>query len=59
MAAITNDQILDAIGAMKITEIAELISAMEERFGVTAAAPVAAAGAAPRPPPPRSRPSSP
>lgn len=46
MAAITNEQILDAIGEMKITEIAELISAMEERFGVTAAAPVAAAGIA-------------
>lgn len=43
MAALTNDQILDAIAEMKITEIAELIKAMEERFGVTAAAPVAVA----------------
>ena len=46
MAAITNEQILDAIGEMKITEIADLIKAMETKFGVTAAAPVAAAGAA-------------
>jgi large subunit ribosomal protein L7/L12 len=45
MAALTNDQILDAIAEMKITEIADLIKAMEEKFGVTAAAPVAAAGA--------------
>jgi len=45
MAALTNDQILDAIAEMKITEIADLIKAMEERFGVTAAAPVAVAGA--------------
>lgn len=43
MAAITNEQILDAIAEMKITEIAALIKAMEEKFGVTAAAPVAAA----------------
>ena len=43
MAAISNEQILDAIAEMKITEIADLIKAMEERFGVTAAAPVAAA----------------
>lgn len=47
MAAISNDQILDAIAEMKITEIADLIKAMEEKFGVTAAAPVAAAGAGP------------
>lgn len=46
MAALTNDQILDAIAEMKITEIADLIKAMEERFGVTAAAPVAAAAGA-------------
>jgi large subunit ribosomal protein L7/L12 len=43
MAAISNEQILDAIAEMKITEIADLIKAMEEKFGVTAAAPVAAA----------------
>lgn len=43
MAAVTKEQILDAIAEMKITEIADLIKAMEEKFGVTAAAPVAAA----------------
>lgn len=43
MAAVTHEQILDAIGEMKITEINDLIKAMEERFGVTAAAPVAVA----------------
>lgn len=45
MAALTNEQILDAIGEMKITEIADLIKAMEDKFGVTAAAPVAVAAA--------------
>lgn len=45
MAALTIAQILDAIAEMKITEIADLIKAMEEKFGVTAAAPVATAGA--------------
>ena len=46
MAALTNEQILDAIAEMKVTEIADLIKAMEDKFGVTAAAPVAVAGAA-------------
>jgi large subunit ribosomal protein L7/L12 len=45
MAALTNEQILDAIAEMKITEIADLIKAMEDKFGVTAAAPVAVAAA--------------
>ncbi len=44
MAALTNDQILDAIAAMTVLEVSELVKAMEEKFGVTAAAPVAAAG---------------
>ncbi len=43
MAAITHEQILDAIAEMKITEISDLIKAMETKFGVTAAAPTAAA----------------
>ena len=47
MAAVTKEQILDAIAEMKITEIADLIKAMEEKFGVTAAAPVAVAAAGP------------
>ena len=51
MAALTNDQILDAIASMTVLECSELVKAMEEKFGVTAAvavaaAPGAAAGAA-------------
>ena len=44
MAAITKDQILEAIGNMTVIEISELVKAMEEKFGVSAA-PVAVAGA--------------
>lgn len=43
MAALTNDQILEAIAGMTILEVSELVKAMEEKFGVTAAAPVAVA----------------
>ncbi len=49
MAALTNDQILDAIASMSVLEVSELVKAMEEKFGVTAAVAVAAgpvAGAA-------------
>ncbi|ARF14499.1 50S ribosomal protein L7/L12 [Sporosarcina sp. P3] len=41
----TNAQILDAIKEMTILELNDLVKAIEEEFGVTAAAPVAAAGA--------------
>ncbi|MGV6810211.1 MAG: 50S ribosomal protein L7/L12 [bacterium] len=44
--AITKDEMLDAIANMTVMEIVDLISAMEEKFGVTAAAAVAAAPAA-------------
>lgn len=37
MAALTNDQILDAIASMSVLEVSELVKAMEEKFGVTAA----------------------
>ena len=47
MAALTTDQILDAIESMTVLEASELVKAMEEKFGVTAAAPVMVAGAAP------------
>jgi len=49
MAALTTDQILDAIASMTVLEVSALVKAMEEKFGVTAAAPVAvaAAGGAP------------
>lgn len=37
--------LLNKIGEMKVTELAELVKAMEEKFGVSAAMPVMAAGA--------------
>ncbi len=43
--AITKDEILEAIANMSVLEVSELVSAMEEKFGVTAAAPVAVAAA--------------
>ena len=43
--AITKDEILEAIAGMSVLEVSELVSAMEEKFGVTAAAPVAVAAA--------------
>ncbi len=42
----TKEEILDAIASMTVLEVSELISAMEDKFGVTAAAPVAVAAAA-------------
>ena len=41
MAALTTDQILDAISGMTVLECSELVKAMEEKFGVTAAVAVA------------------
>jgi large subunit ribosomal protein L7/L12 len=41
----TKDDILEAIAGMTVLEVSELITAMEEKFGVTAAAPVAVAAA--------------
>ncbi len=46
MAALTTDQILEAISGMTVLECSELVKAMEEKFGVTAAVAVAAAPAA-------------
>ncbi len=46
MAALTNDQILEAIASMSVLEVSELVKAMEEKFGVTAAVAVAAGPAA-------------
>ncbi|MBF6558268.1 MAG: 50S ribosomal protein L7/L12 [Acidimicrobiales bacterium] len=43
----TKDQILDGISALSVLELSELLKEFEERFGVTAAAPVAVAAAAP------------
>lgn len=39
------DQIIEAIKAMSVLELNELVKACEEEFGVSAAAPVAVAGA--------------
>ncbi len=44
--AITKDELLEAIAQMSVMEVVELISAMEEKFGVSAAAAVAVAPAA-------------
>jgi large subunit ribosomal protein L7/L12 len=41
------DQILEAIDNMTVLELSELVKAFEERYGVTAAAPVAVAAGAP------------
>ena len=41
----TKDEILDAISNMTVLELSELLKEFEERFGVTAAAPVAVAAA--------------
>ena len=43
----TRSEILDAIASMTVLELSELLKEFEEKFGVTAAAPVAAAAAAP------------
>jgi len=43
MAVITNEEILEAIASKTVLEISELVKAMEEKFGVSAAAPVAVA----------------
>ena len=43
----TRDEILQAIENMTVLELSELVKAMEEKFGVSAAAPVAVAVAAP------------
>ena len=43
----SKDQILEAIDGMTVLELSELVKAFEERYGVTAAAPVAVAAAAP------------
>lgn len=40
------EQIIEAIKEMSVLELNDLVKAIEEEFGVTAAAPVAAAGAA-------------
>ena len=45
--SLTNDQIVDAIAEKSLMEVMELVKAIEEKFGVSAAAPVAVAAAGP------------
>ena len=45
MATLTKDEIVEAVGSMSLLEVADLVKMFEEKFGVSAAAPVAAAGA--------------
>ena len=47
MPTLNKDEILDAIANMTVLELSELLKDFEEKFNVTAAAPVAVAAAAP------------
>ena len=47
MAKLTTEEIIDALKEMTLLEASELVHAIEETFGVSAAAPVAAVAAAP------------
>ncbi len=46
MATLTKEEILDGIAELSVIQLSELLKEFEERFGVTAAAPVAVAAAA-------------
>ncbi|MDR1625341.1 MAG: 50S ribosomal protein L7/L12 [Spirochaetia bacterium] len=46
MATLSKEEVLDAIAGMSVLEVSELVKMMEEKFGVTAAAPIAVAPAA-------------
>lgn len=46
MAKLTKDELLKAVEEMSVLELADLVKALEEKFGVTAAAPVAVAAPA-------------
>ena len=46
MAKLTTDEIIDALKEMTLLEASELVKAIEDTFGVSAAAPVAVAAAA-------------
>ena len=47
MADITKENVIEFIANMTVLELSELVKEMEEKFGVSAAAPVAVAAAAP------------
>ncbi|PIT89055.1 MAG: 50S ribosomal protein L7/L12 [Candidatus Levybacteria bacterium CG10_big_fil_rev_8_21_14_0_10_36_7] len=44
---LTKEELMTAVEEMSVLELSELVKALEEKFGVTAQAPVAAAGSAP------------
>ena len=44
--SLTNEQIVDAVAGKTLMDVMELVTALEEKFGVTAATPVAVAVAA-------------
>jgi large subunit ribosomal protein L7/L12 len=43
MTELSKDQLIEAISSMSVVELSELVKALEEKFGVSAAAPMAAA----------------
>jgi large subunit ribosomal protein L7/L12 len=45
MAKLSVQELLEAIGSLTLVEAAELVKAMEEKFGISAAAPIAVAAA--------------
>lgn len=45
MAKLSTQELIDAIGSLTLIEASELVKAMEEKFGISAAAPVAVAAA--------------
>ena len=45
MAAITKEQVVEFLGSMTVLEMSEFVKELEEKFGVSAAAPVAVAAA--------------
>jgi large subunit ribosomal protein L7/L12 len=45
MAELSKDQLIEAISSLSVIELAGLVKALEEKFGVSAAAPVATAAA--------------
>jgi large subunit ribosomal protein L7/L12 len=47
MAAITKEQVIEFIETMSVLELAEMVKELEDKFGVSAAAPVAVAAAGP------------
>jgi large subunit ribosomal protein L7/L12 len=46
MAKISQEELLEAIGSLTLIEASDLVKAMEEKFGISAAAPVMMAGGA-------------